>query len=204
VTERQRWYSVQIKGIGEVIYREPEPVVTFAANMRDHEVYLGGESVSGTPLTDADRERITRNLYHELNEVQKARIDFFNPDGPPAGSCRVGRPPRCRKRSPPGPAHRRSGVVGRREFIRSPSAGDPVNVLNCRLVRVALAPPRSVWTSGRRSPACDSAAAKVRPRPGAVTPWIGSDAPTDVRVVPSPEGTPIRCGSGMGGTRAVG
>jgi hypothetical protein len=85
VTERQRRYSVQIKGIGEVIYREPERVVIFGANVRDHEVYLGEETVSGTPLTDADRERIIQNLYHELNEVQKARIDFFNADGSPWG-----------------------------------------------------------------------------------------------------------------------
>jgi hypothetical protein len=40
VTDEQGRYWVEIKGIGEVIYREPERMVVFAAHMRDHEVHL--------------------------------------------------------------------------------------------------------------------------------------------------------------------
>jgi hypothetical protein len=53
----------------------------FAANMRNHEVYLGHERVSGTPVTADDLERIIGAVYRELNEVQRARVDFLRPDG---------------------------------------------------------------------------------------------------------------------------
>jgi hypothetical protein len=85
VTDRRPAYSVRIKGIGEVIYQEPGRTVVFAANMRDHDVYLGHETVSGTPVTSDDLERIISAMYHELNEVQRAQVDFLRPDGSPYG-----------------------------------------------------------------------------------------------------------------------
>ena len=89
MTGRRGPYSVEIEGIGEVVYREHERTVVFAAHMRDHEVHLGHEKVTGAPMTDEDHERIIGTVYHELNDVQKARVDFLYPDGshwgPPQG-----------------------------------------------------------------------------------------------------------------------
>jgi hypothetical protein len=81
VTDEQGRYSVEIKGIGEVIYREPERMVVFAAHMRDHEVHLGHEKVTGAPMTEEDLERIIGTVYHELNDVHRSRVDFLYPDG---------------------------------------------------------------------------------------------------------------------------
>lgn len=85
MTDQRPEYSVRIKGIGEVTYQEPGRTVVFAANMRDHEVHLGHETVSGTPVTADDLERIIGAVYRELNEVRRARVDFLRPDGSPWG-----------------------------------------------------------------------------------------------------------------------
>jgi hypothetical protein len=61
--------------------REPERMVVFAAHMRDHEVHLGHEKVTGAPMTEKDLERIIGTVYQELNDVQRSRVDFLYPDG---------------------------------------------------------------------------------------------------------------------------
>jgi hypothetical protein len=53
VTDEQGRYSVEIKGIGEVIYREPERMVVFAAHMRDHEVHLVSTALESGPTWGA-------------------------------------------------------------------------------------------------------------------------------------------------------
>jgi hypothetical protein len=56
-------------------------MVVFAAHMRDHEVHLGHEKVTGAPMTEEDLARIIGTVYHELNDVQRSRVDFLYPDG---------------------------------------------------------------------------------------------------------------------------
>jgi hypothetical protein len=81
MTRRQPEYSVTIEGTYAVEYREPERVVVFVANMRDHEVHLGYETVSGKPMTAEDRERIITRVYEYLNHTRRMQVDFLHRDG---------------------------------------------------------------------------------------------------------------------------
>lgn len=81
MTGSEREYAVHVRGISAVEYREPGRTVRFAANMRDHEVHLGHETVIGPPLTPDDRERIIQRTYEHLNDTRHMQLDFLHPDG---------------------------------------------------------------------------------------------------------------------------
>jgi hypothetical protein len=74
-------YSVDIRGISAVEYREPGRLVRFPANMRDHEVYVGQEEVEGEAMTEADLRRATERVYSYLNEGRGLQVDFRYRDG---------------------------------------------------------------------------------------------------------------------------
>jgi hypothetical protein len=81
VTGPGQEYSVRVPSISAVEYREPGRTVRFLANMRDHEVHLGHETVAGAALTDDERELVIERTYTYLNDVRHMRIDFVQPDG---------------------------------------------------------------------------------------------------------------------------